>query len=104
MKFTKYFLSIRQRPDRSVIKEEWIQFAIDSPAREFIQKDGRIRRWAAIAEMEGRYLESVPTLLGIDSDTLSVLPYYSSSKFIKEDDHVGTGRIYRRSYRRNHAY
>ncbi len=67
MKFTKYFLSIRQRPDRSVIKEEWIQFAIDSPAREFIQKDGRIRRWAAIAEMEGRYLR---VILLEDGDTV----------------------------------
>ena len=34
-------------------------------------------------------MESVPTLLGIDSDTLSVLPYFSGPKFIKEDDHAG---------------
>ncbi len=67
MKFTKYLLSIRQRPDRSVIKEEWIQLAIDSPVKEFIQQDGRIRRWAAIAEMEGRYLR---VILLEDGDTV----------------------------------
>jgi hypothetical protein len=59
MKFTKYFLSIRQRPDRAMIKEQWIQSVIDNPLKEVVQQDGRIRRWAAIAEMEGRYLRVI---------------------------------------------
>ena len=50
---------MRQRPDRSLIKMEWIQFAIDNPVKEAIQQDGRIRRWAAIAEMDGRYLRVI---------------------------------------------
>jgi len=49
------------------------------------------------------YVETVPTLLGIDSDMLNVFPYISGPKLIKEDYHAGTGRICRRSYRRNHA-
>jgi len=32
---------------------------IDKPAKEVIQKDGRIRRWAAIAEADGRYLRVI---------------------------------------------
>lgn len=32
---------------------------MDHPVREVVQQDGRIRRWAAIAEMEGRYLRVV---------------------------------------------
>jgi hypothetical protein len=59
MKFTKYFLSIRQRPDRAMIKEQWIQSVIDNPLKEVVQQDGRFRRWAAIAEMEGRYLRVI---------------------------------------------
>lgn len=59
MKFTKYFLSIRQRPDRATIKDEWIQHVIDNPVSEVIQQDGRIRRWAPIDEMEGRYLRVI---------------------------------------------
>ena len=30
-----------------------------SLVREVIQQDGRIRRWAPIAEMEGRYLRAI---------------------------------------------
>ncbi|MGH7230512.1 MAG: hypothetical protein ACREJU_04035 [Nitrospiraceae bacterium] len=59
MKFTRYFLEIRTRPDRAVILNEWIERAIYSPAREQIQVDGRIRRWVQIPEMEGRYLRVV---------------------------------------------
>ena len=56
MKTTKYFEAIRSRPDRAIIKPEWIQFVIDNPIKELIQEDGRIRRWAQINEMENRYL------------------------------------------------
>lgn len=42
-----------------MIRSEWIQYAIEHPEREVVQADGRIRRWAAIREMEGRYLRVV---------------------------------------------
>ena len=59
MKATKYFQAIRTRPDRAIIKDEWIQRVIDLPEREQIQADGRIRRWAKIDERKGRYLRVV---------------------------------------------
>lgn len=59
MKFTQYFQAMHQRPDRSIIQEEWIQHVIDYPEKEVIQQDGRIRRWAPIAEMAGRYLRVI---------------------------------------------
>lgn len=59
MKSTKYFEAIRSRPDRAIIRDEWIQRVIDGPEREQIQADGRIRRWASIEEMEGRYLRVI---------------------------------------------
>jgi hypothetical protein len=59
VKTTKYFQVIRLRPDRAIIKDEWIQRVIQRPEREYIQADGRIRRWARIDEMEGRYLRVV---------------------------------------------
>jgi len=59
VKVTKYFQAIRSRPDRAIIKAEWIQRAIESPEREHVQADGRVRRWAKIIEMEGRYLRVV---------------------------------------------
>ena len=59
MKFTEYFWRVRQRPDRSYIELDWIERVVDSPARELVQADGRIRRWGQIAEMEGRYLRVV---------------------------------------------
>ena len=42
-----------------MIRLEWIQHVLDHPVREVIQADGRIRRWAPIEEMEGRYLRVV---------------------------------------------
>lgn len=59
MKFTKYFEFVRQRPDRAIIREEWIKRVINSPMKEIVQKDGRIRRWGSIEEMENRYLRVV---------------------------------------------
>lgn len=50
---------MRQRPDRAMIQEEWIQRVIDQPVKEVIQQDGRIRRWAPVAELEGRYLRVI---------------------------------------------
>lgn len=59
MKTTQYFLTLRARPDRGSIQDDWIQRAVTDPEREFVQADGRIRRWAKINEMEGRYLRVV---------------------------------------------
>lgn len=50
---------MRQRPDRALIREEWILKVTDHPSKQVIQKDGRIRRWAEIPEMDGRYLRVI---------------------------------------------
>jgi hypothetical protein len=42
-----------------MIRVEWIQYVVVHPVKEVIQADGRIRRWAAIGEMQGRYLRVV---------------------------------------------
>ena len=59
MKFTQYFLAMRQRPDRIGIELEWIQRVIEQPLRQDIQEDGRIRRWGRVAEAEDRVLRIV---------------------------------------------
>lgn len=59
MKFTDYFETIRHRPDRAIIRLEWIRHVIEHPVRAVVQADGRIRRWAPISDMEGRYLRVV---------------------------------------------
>lgn len=59
MKVTRYFEALRSRPDRVVIRDEWIERAVRRPVRETVQADGRIRRWAQIPEMENRYLRVV---------------------------------------------
>ena len=59
MKCTRYFITTRQRPDRAIIRDEWIQRVIDHRVKETIQKDGRIRRWAPIAEMDGKFLRVI---------------------------------------------
>jgi hypothetical protein len=46
MKCTQYFLFIRQRPDRAIIKEEWILDTIKKPIKIETQTDGRIRKWS----------------------------------------------------------
>ena len=59
MKVTRYFEAIRNRPDRAIIREEWIEQAILAPIRETVQADGRIRCWTQVPEMENRYLRVV---------------------------------------------
>ncbi|MGH8770810.1 MAG: hypothetical protein ACREV2_06450 [Burkholderiales bacterium] len=59
MKFTQYFQTIRTRQDRTTITDEWIQSVIENPVKQVSQQDGRIRRWAPIKEMEGKYLRVV---------------------------------------------
>ncbi len=50
---------MRQRADRASIRLDWIERVVAHPVREQIQQDGRIRRWAPIAEMDGRYLRVI---------------------------------------------
>lgn len=57
-KTTEYFRYTRERPDRSFIRDEWIVLALRRPLAEALQRDGRVRRWVYIAEVE-RYLRIV---------------------------------------------
>jgi hypothetical protein len=59
VKFTRYFEAMSKRPDRAAIHLDWIERVIRRPLREEIQRDGRIRRWSAIPEMDGRYLRVI---------------------------------------------
>jgi hypothetical protein len=59
VKFTRYFETLRSRPDRAIITDAWIRVVIDHPVKEVIQEDGRIRRWAQIDEAEGKYLRVI---------------------------------------------
>ncbi len=45
MKTTQYLRYTRQRPDRIIIKDEWIEQVTRNPLREEVQSDGRIRKW-----------------------------------------------------------
>lgn len=59
MKMTSYFQVARLRPDRAIIRDEWIRHVMESPEGEYVQADGRVRRWARIEAMQGRYLRVV---------------------------------------------
>jgi hypothetical protein len=59
VRFTRYFEHMRRRPDRAAIRLEWIEHVVAHPVKEQIQRDGWIRRWAAIAEIDGRYLRVI---------------------------------------------
>ncbi|HBR17742.1 MAG: hypothetical protein A3G39_08295 [Deltaproteobacteria bacterium RIFCSPLOWO2_12_FULL_43_16] len=58
MKCTQYFLFVKQRSDRSIIKNEWILKTINTPLKTEIQTDGRIRKWSYIEEV-GKYLRVI---------------------------------------------
>ena len=58
MKTTAYFNHMRKRPDRAIIKDEWIARAIRFAEKTEIQFDGRIRKWAWIPE-EGKFLRVI---------------------------------------------
>ncbi|MCD6273253.1 MAG: hypothetical protein J7K30_10540 [Deltaproteobacteria bacterium] len=58
MKKTQYFEYTRKRPDRAQIQDKWIKYVIDNPEKTQTQSDGRIRRWAKIAEVN-RYLRVI---------------------------------------------
>jgi hypothetical protein len=59
VKVTQYFRYTRERPDRAMIKDEWIEQVIRYPLKEELQSDGRIRRWARISNMENRALRVI---------------------------------------------
>jgi hypothetical protein len=42
-----------------MITDEWLQFVIENPVKETVQTDGRIRRWAPIKAMDGKYLRVI---------------------------------------------
>jgi hypothetical protein len=42
-----------------MITDDWIFRVVEAPEHEYIQEDGRIRRWARIPEATGRYLRVV---------------------------------------------
>jgi len=50
---------VRTRPDRAIIRNDWIRQAIERPVRESIQADGRVRRWVLIPKAGGRALRIV---------------------------------------------
>ena len=58
MKTTQYFEHMRKRPDRAIIREEWINRVIQFPEKTEIQSDGRIRKWPWVSE-EGKYLRVI---------------------------------------------
>jgi hypothetical protein len=51
MKTTQYFEHTRTRPDRAIIKNEWIKQVVEHPEWIEIQSDNRIRKWAFIEDM-----------------------------------------------------
>ena len=59
MEFTLYFIHMRERPDRTSIRLEWIERVVAKPTKELIQSDGRIRRWAQVPEAGNKYLRVV---------------------------------------------
>jgi hypothetical protein len=59
VKTTAYFDSMKARPDRAAIHDAWVERTRDSPLKEQIQADGRIRRWSRVPEAGGRYLRVI---------------------------------------------
>ena len=57
-RFTEYFETEVLRK-RSYLKKEWCTRVLDRPIRSEPQEGNRYRFWAAIAELEGRYLRVV---------------------------------------------
>ena len=59
MKFTSYFLHTRIRPDRVIIRDDWIREVMENPEKSEVQSDGRIRLWRRIPEMDNRVLRVI---------------------------------------------
>ena len=75
LRTTDYFAYTRTRADRAGIRDEWIILAIEQPVAVAVQGDGRIRRWAYIAEA-GRYRRVV-----LLADALTVHNAYFDRRF-----------------------
>ena len=58
MKFTQYFLHMRQRADRAKIEMEWIEETVKNQDYTEVQSDGRIRKWKKIPQ-EGKFLRVI---------------------------------------------
>lgn len=58
MKFTQYFLHMRENSDRAKIKMDWIGEAFGNPDYTEVQSDGRIRKWKRIEE-EDKFLRII---------------------------------------------
>ena len=59
MKSTAYFKSTKKRPDRAIIKEEWIITVLENPTKQETQADGRLRFWCQIEEAGGKWLRVI---------------------------------------------
>ncbi len=51
MKTTRYSQHALKRPDRPMIRDEWITYVLEHPARTQVQSDGRIRKQALTREV-----------------------------------------------------
>ena len=58
MKTTQYFKHVRMRPDRAMIRDEWIRQVIEHADKTEVQSDGRIRKWRRITEA-GKFLRVI---------------------------------------------
>ena len=58
MKTTQYFEHVRKRADRATIRNEWIRQVVDHAEKTEVKSDGRIRKWARIAET-GKFLRVI---------------------------------------------
>jgi hypothetical protein len=59
IQMTEYFRAVRTRPDRAIIRDDWIRQAIERPVREAVQVDGPVRRWTIVSEAGGKALRVV---------------------------------------------
>jgi len=58
MKTTQYFEHVRKRPDRAIIKGDWIRRVIQFAVKTEVQSDGRVKKWGWIEE-EGKFLRVI---------------------------------------------
>ena len=58
MKTTRYFQYTRKRPDRILIKDDWMESVINNPVKVEVQSDGSIRKWAKITKIS-KYLRVI---------------------------------------------
>ena len=84
MKYSNYFHHTREREDTKEIKMEWIEEVFRFPEKEYLQKDGRIRRWRFIKE-NGRYLRIV---ILEDKETIHMLFLIGHIKKNNNEDHL----------------